>query len=357
MYTPKNFIVFIVIMISALDVYGGPYTEPGIPSYIEPNGMPTDPNNPNALINPIFRGWATKVVSYIPTPEVEQRDPCWLDPNMALGPSYSNFNPLQPPTIFDIVSLGDLTEEQIEANIPPGEITLSFEGAIFNGEGYDFAVFENGFPLGVLELYWCELAYVEVSSNGSDFVRFPSVSLVPYDSGGMPPYFRDIEITDVYNLAGKHPNLYIEFTGTGFDLSEISYAPLVLSGYVDLDNINYVKIVDIPGSGDFFDEAIHFGYPSNHPIYDPWVTYDSEGFDLESIGAINLRYFGDLNIDGIVDLEDLSIMSVSWLKQTGQNGWNQKCDIADPKDELVNFLDFAVLAGDWGKVEQWRSEE
>ena len=60
-----------------------------------------------------------------------------------------------------IVSLGD-----------NGIITLGFEHPIKNGNGPDFAVFENSFSNTFLEL-----AHVEVSTNGIDFIRIPSVSL------------------------------------------------------------------------------------------------------------------------------------------------------------------------------------
>ena len=62
--------------------------------------------------------------------------------------------------------------------------------AIRNGAGYDFVVFENGMisqittALGSLQgQFLAELAWVEVSSNGRDFVRFPSVSLTPGRTG------------------------------------------------------------------------------------------------------------------------------------------------------------------------------
>ena len=54
----------------------------------------------------------------------------------------------------------------------------------------------------------------------------------------------------------------------------------MLAGLVDLNVINYVKIVDIPGNGYFTDA-------DGDPIYDAWVTWDSGGVDFEAIGVIN----------------------------------------------------------------------
>ncbi|MCC5841967.1 MAG: PEP-CTERM sorting domain-containing protein [Opitutales bacterium] len=44
-------------------------------------------------------------------------------------------------------------------------------------------------------------------------------------------------------------------------------------------SIHYVRIVDIPGSGDFPDSL-------GNPILDAWLTTGSGGFDLRAIGVI-----------------------------------------------------------------------
>jgi hypothetical protein len=274
----------------------------------------------------------------------------YFDKTMALGPSYSKIS-------YDTVSLGDLDWNEIDAGKTPGKITLSFTETIRDQNGYDFVVFENGFPTGD-NLYFCEFAYVEVSSNGTDFVRFPSVEL-----NGVPD--ANMDITQVYNLAGKHPNNYDQFTGTPFDLSEIRNEPNVVAGLVDLNNILYVRIVDVPGSGDFYDNAhklidpcswpVWDYYDSNHPIYDAWPTKWSDGFDLEAIGVLNPQeYRGDINLDGIVDYEDLAIFANCWLSHFGQDNFLSRCDLAEPKDLIVNFKDFAEFAKGWRKTEQWR---
>ena len=53
---------------------------------------------------------------------------------------------------------------------------------------------------------------------------------------------------------------------------------------------------------------------------------------------------GDITGEGVVDLEDLAILAVQWLQSPG----TPSADIApEPPDNIVNFLDFAVLAGNW----------
>jgi hypothetical protein len=333
----------------------GPYTEAGISGYIDPgnNWQHAEPQNPNAILNPIFRGWATQVVSYQPAPGVDAQ---WADPNKALGPATGDR--------LDVVSLGDLSRQQIDDGLPPGQITLFFDEPIRQGRGYDFVVFENGFTSdanwatgSVAGQTFAELGYVEVSSNGVDFVRFPAVSLTPEATG---PY-GTIEISNVYNLAGKHPN----GTGTPFDLLEIVNDPMVVSGLVDVNDIRYVRIVDIPGSGDFYDEAtanidpaswpVWDFYGSDHPIYDAWPTYGSGGLDLEAIGVLKEQnYSADIDLNGIVDVSDFELMLSAFNSRFGQPGWIARCDLAEPHDLVIDLSDVAILIEQWNGTEQWR---
>jgi hypothetical protein len=332
----------------------GPYTEAGISGYIDPGNdwQRAEPQDPNAIQNPIFRGWATQVVSYQPAPGLDAQ---WADPNKALGPATGDR--------LDIVSLGDLSREQIDDGLPPGQITLYFDEPIRQGKGYDFVVFENGFTSdanwatgSVVGQMFAELGYVEVSSNGVDFIRFPAVSLTPEATG---PY-GTVEISNIYNLAGKHPN----GTGTPFDLQEIVNDTMVVSGLVDVNDIRYVRIVDIPGGGDFYDEAtanidpasgpFWDFYSSNHPIYDAWPTYGSGGLDLEAIGVLNEQnYSADIDLNGVVDVSDFELMISAFDSHFGGPGWIARCDLAEPHDLVIDLSDVAVLIEQWNGTEQW----
>ena len=350
----------VIVLLILVMVCAGPYTGPGVNGYIGLDRRHADPGDADAVINPIFRGWATSVVSYQPAPGVDLLR--WDDPGKALGPATGNN--------FDIVSLGDVNSTQIDQGVPPGEITLSFGQPIRDCNGYDFVVFENGLvsvcnTLGgsVAGQMFAELGYVEVSSDGSHFVRFPSVSLTP----GLVGMYGTIEISDVYNLAGKHPNAEGVCTGTPFDLSEIADDPNVVSGLVDINNINYVRIVDVPGSGDFEDEAVkHIEpnswpfwdfYANRHPIYDAWLTFGSGGVDLEAIGVLEEQnYPADINLDGVVDMFDFVLFGSAWGSHFGQANWIGRCDLAEPRDYVVDGLDLAVFSAQWLGVEQWRGK-
>jgi hypothetical protein len=351
----------------AVTVSAGPYTEGGVNGYVGSDFRHANPfTDFDAVLNPIFRGWAVVVADYQPSDTEWSSD--WDDPNRALGPASGDH--------FDIVSLGDMDASEISAGDEPGQITLIFgdpcdpcdPNHIRDVNGYDFAVFENGFLSGyntgggsVSGQMLAELAYVEVSSNGTDFVRFPSVSL----TAGAVGLYGTLEVSDVFNLAGKHPNGYGVCTGTPYDLRSLVNNPLVGDGTVDINNISYVRIVDVPGSGDFYDNALEHidpatwpswgGYDSNHPVYDAWLTQGSGGFDLEAVGVLkDQRWCSDINLDGLVDWFDFALFASAWGSHFGESNYLARCDLDGSGDMVIDTRDLAVFSTQWLKNENWR---
>lgn len=188
----------------------------------------------------LFTEWADSWSNYFPGTDVTAS---WQTPAKALGPAVGD--------AFDIVSLGN-----------GGQITLSFARPIMNGNGDDFAIFENAFSDTYLDLAW-----VEVSSNGSDFYRFNNYSYTPNPVSA----FGAVNPTNIDGLAGKYKQGY----GTPFDLA-------ALTGIFGLDTnrITHIRLIDILGNGSEQDSL-------NNPIYDPYKTTGSAGFDLDAIGVIN----------------------------------------------------------------------
>lgn len=223
-----------------------------------------------------INSWATGYLNYLPSEPLDASIAGTYKPGAGVAPMFQTPENALGANGGGIVTLGDLYQEQIDARVAPGEITLTFDTAIMNGTGFDFAVFENGFISGGDGGLFAELGYVDVSSDGTNFARFDSISLTPDLVGA----YGTVDPTNIHNLAGKHPNNYGTTGGTGFDLEELIDNELVLAGLVDLSDINYVKIVDIPGNGDFTDSQ-------GNPIYDAWVTWGSGGVDLDAVGVIN----------------------------------------------------------------------
>ncbi|MEM7183553.1 MAG: hypothetical protein AAF518_21775 [Spirochaetota bacterium] len=190
----------------------------------------------------------------------------WKTPAKAYGSATGNN--------MDIVSLGN-----------HGEITLTFSSGIKNGSGFDFVVFENAFESGGSGKMFAELAYIEVSSDGTNFLRFDNVSRTPGPVGG----YGALDMRNIYGYAGQHPNAYGTSKGTPFDLDWLRNKEKVVNGMVDLNNIFYVKIVDISGAPD--DSEAPTYYPSYDSfdtiIHDAYKTWGSGGFDLEAVGVIH----------------------------------------------------------------------
>lgn len=165
---------------------------------------------------------------------------------------------------LNIVSLGD-----------GGSAVLTFNPPIKNGPGFDFAIFENGFQDNYMEF-----AFVEVSSNGIDYFRFPSFSETP-----LVPQISNASYGNcqyIHNLAGKYRQGY----GTPFDLDDLDSVSAL-----DLNSISFVRLIDVVGSVD-----LNYGTNDSQGnlINDPFPTnFDSGGFDLDGVAVINQ---GELSI-------------------------------------------------------------
>ncbi len=157
-----------------------------------------------------------------------------------------------------VVSLGD-----------GGNAIVQFEFSVRNGIGADFAVFENSF-----DGFFLELAFVEVSSDGINFYRFPSASLT--DTTIQASGFSNLDAKNLNNLAGKHAMLF----GTPFDLEELS-----TQEGLDINAISHIRIVDVVGSiNPDYGSRDAFGRIINDPFPTPFI---SSGFDLDAVGVIH----------------------------------------------------------------------
>ena len=218
--------------------------------------------------------WASEVIDYSAGLEVSAE---WRDTSEALG---------QAEGLYDsIVCLGR-----------GGVITLGFEHSIVDGDGDDFVVFENA-----LSATFLELAFVEVSEDGVNFVRFSNDSV----TANIVSSFGEVEPSNVTGLAGKYKRPY----GVPFDLSDVG-----------LPRVNFVRLVDVVGgcsrdtSGDL--------------IYDPFPTFVSAGFDLDGVGVIHQAL-------ETIEIIDSGVISgqfvVKWSSEAGQTyvlkEWNVETQV------------------------------
>ena len=205
-------------------LYAGPFAPPaGQP------GSDAVPRTDSRIV-----GWATLVEEYLPGSDVSEQ---FQDTTQALGPAEGNS--------FQICSLGN-----------GGSITVSFGRPVPNGVGPDLAVFENSF-----DDFFLELAFVEVSSDGVNFFRFPNRSLTPPTGG--------IDATDITGLASK----YRQGFGTPFDLADLPDSPLLNKGAV-----THVRLLDIVSGTEVDSEG--------GVIYDPTFGINSAGVDCDAIALL-----------------------------------------------------------------------
>jgi hypothetical protein len=137
-----------------------------------------------------------------------------------------------------------------------GVALVTFEAPITDGEGVDFCVFENGFTSTYLEI-----AFVEVSSDGEHFYRFPATSYTT--SSSLAPELMN-------NLAGK----YEVGWGTPFDLAEIDD-----DEFFDRNNVRFVRLVDVIGGVDTDSQG--------NIIYNAQSGGWATGFDFTGLGVID----------------------------------------------------------------------
>ena len=212
---------------------------------------------------PLFVAWATGCTV--------ERGPMRIDkPQQGLASYGVEADALGKANDTLVVSLGD-----------GGTAVVTFNSPIYNGPGPDFAVFENPLKLATdTNLYFLELAFVEVSSDGENYVRFPAISMIPTET--QVGTFGCVDPKLVHNFAGKYAPHY----GTPFDLEELAG----MEG-LDINRVTHVRLVDVVGSI----KPEYATYDSEgHIVNDPWPTpFESCGFDLDAVGVIyDLAHFG-----------------------------------------------------------------
>ena len=175
-------------------------------------------------------GFATKVIAYDTK-------------NQAGGGIFNPANSLGAPAanLLAVHSLGI-----------GGSLTLGFDVTITDGPGADFLVFENAFSVSPGGQIFSEAVFVEVSSNGQDFARFPTRYQGPASSGG--PFATSwaghyAGFAGIKPSRGGEPGVdnfdVVQAGGDSFDLADLAAHPLVALGKVDLARITQVRLVDV----------------------------------------------------------------------------------------------------------------
>jgi hypothetical protein len=221
------------------------------------------------------------------------------DESMACGKAISN----------GVLSLGD-----------GGSATCRFPHLIYNGPGADFAIFENSF-----DGLFLEFAFVEVSSDGINFFRFPASSLI--DTTVQTDTYGLSDAKYINNLAGKYAAGY----GTPFDLQD-----LVGMEGLNLQAISHVRVIDVVGSI----QTIYCSRDAQgRKINDPWPTpFPQGGFDLDAIGIIHAS--------ALTSLQQHQISNVRIAPNPAMSGSSITIEAPELKNwKLVSITGQSVLEG------------
>jgi hypothetical protein len=149
-------------------------------------------------------------------------------------------------------------------------------------------------------------------------------------------------------IAGRNPVCRNFMTGYG----DATHGTDLYSFYwFDLDNV-------VPGfmcgSIDVYGLTDKILYPWKRflnayiaSVLEPAIYWQAETSYLLAYFASDLKQQGDFDSNSKVDLTDLKTFSNAWTSSAGQANWNPACDIDTPKDNKIDFKDFAVFAADW----------
>jgi hypothetical protein len=164
-----------------------------------------------------------------------------------------------------------------------GDLTLGFALPITNGPGADFLVGEN--PFRSSSSFWmtfAEMMFVEVSSDGVNFARFPNYY---FGAPVQPGPFSFVPVGIFSGLAGQTPVLatnptvdpqdVVDAGGDAFDLADLAAHPLVQQNLLNLAAVSHMRLVDVQ-SGVSLDS-------SGAPIFDP----GSGSADVDAVTVIH----------------------------------------------------------------------
>ena len=173
-----------------------------------------------------------------------------------------------------------------------GSIILKFnDNLVWDGNGFDFTIFENVFDLmGEESKRWMEPAIVAVSQDGKTYYTFPYDYVPHYDGTGEIDYYNPYSFMDgdgtVRGFAGIHPVFSNNGTpdptnpsisgGDSFDLSDITRKKLAWIQYIKITATGDGWLTD--SNGDKVRHVQDMGACSGA---------GSSGFDLDAVSSVN----------------------------------------------------------------------
>lgn len=105
----------------------------------------------------------------------------------------------------------------------------------------------------------------------------------------------------------------------------------------------------------------NFGDETNITVYDSVVEHefsavgnytvsvnvtDSRGLSSVMTANVRVSLLGDINLDNVVNILDISLVAYSFNSHTGDERWSTECDLNG--DDVINVLDVSLVAMEYG---------
>jgi len=147
------------------------------------------------------------------------------------------------------------------------------------------------------------------------------------------------------------PPPQLDSFGLGFRVPCLIISPFAKKGFVDHNQADFTSILkfietkySIPpltqrdAVTSDMSEVFNFSQPRREPLILPG-SYVADHYPLTLVG--------DLNSDGKVSIEDISIVAKAFDSRPGSPTWNENADLN--KDGVVDILDITIVAKNYGK--------
>jgi len=253
-------------------------------------------------------------------------------------------------------------------NYDAGQTEGIATSSVISLAGASMILLEFNYMLETERFSGYDIASIEVSENGGDFIEYLSNTLGTLldSSGGWVP-----KTLDLSSMAGSNVQIRFRFrtvdnmynTYPGFYVDDVKITgevllPFIISGYIknecnvpingvlvdannggqDTTDANgfYEVMVDYNWSGTVTPSKINYTFDPNSKAYTN-VLENKTGQDYL---ADNIY---DLNCDDFISYGDVAIMCENWLV----SGPDVPGDIRNDDGNIVNFLDFAKFAEVW----------
>jgi hypothetical protein len=239
---------------------------------------------------------------------------------------------------------GDSNAAMVNINIQPPPPSVIYETnfdmglpagwtIIHDGSGSSSDTWRSDNPCGRSSSYWTGI-FMIVDSDCSGAVDMDEQLVT-----------QSIDCTGLAGVKLRFKHDFYHYTDEIGDV-DIKVNGSEWQNVVSYEGTDYAGLVELALSS--------FGADGDPNVQIRWHYYNANfdeywGIDDVQIvaSAVMGMPTGDFDNDCDVGYDDLAAFVTAWLSSPGQVNWNPVCDIAEPNDDIINWLDYAAFAQNW----------